>query len=287
MPITDQLSVITDEIDQDFEYVLDIAQQYGIKDVEVRKVWDKNIAVFDDDELLKMKKALEEREMGISMVSGPFAKTVLPGSKYEKKSGESFDRNTMYNLSFFDRLVEIAHFLDTPNIRIFNFFTIGVELNDESWNLMIETLRPYVKKAEEEGIVLMVENEHVCFLDTLEHTTRFFQEMNSPAIKLNLDPGNYYSAKQPTDTGAYRPFYENDWVGYMHVKDPKFRLPFLGGKFTTVGQGKIDYNSLFQQALEYDYNGYFSLETHVLLKKEQTSVKSLDYLKSLLEEIGR
>jgi len=46
-----KLSIITDEISQDFEEVLQIAQGFGIKDVEVRGVWGKNIALFEDEDL--------------------------------------------------------------------------------------------------------------------------------------------------------------------------------------------------------------------------------------------
>ncbi|MBD3349974.1 MAG: TIM barrel protein [Candidatus Lokiarchaeota archaeon] len=281
----DQLSIITDEICQNIEHVLDISQKYGIKDVELRKVWDKNIANFTDSDLKKLKKLLDERNMGVSMISGPFGKCVLPGSKYAKNNGESFSRNVEYNLGLFERLVEISDILETQNIRVFNFLKMGSEVNEESWKLMMDTIKPYVNKAESLNKVLMLENEHFCFLDTIKNTRRFFNEIDSNAIKLNLDPGNYYSAGEPTDTKAYEEFYENNWVGHVHVKDPKFKLPFIGGTFGVVGKGKIDYKSLFKQALRHDYDGYFSLETHVLIKKEKTSIRSLENISDMLKSL--
>lgn len=270
---------------QDVIQVIDAINEFGIKDIELRKVWGKNIALFTNEELNKLKKVVNDKGMGFSMISGPFAKCVLPNSKAATSKSNNFNRNVTYNLGFFDRLVEISNILETPNIRIFNFFKAGSKMNQEDWNLMINTLRPYVEQAEKLGKVLMLENEHVCFADTIERTARFFKEMDNKAMKLNLDPGNFYSAGEPVNPESYEIFYEKNWVGHMHIKDSKFRLPLVGSKFGVVGEGRIDYKKLIKQAIEHGFKGYFSLETHVLKNKWQTSLKSLNYLSSILKNL--
>ena len=70
----EQLCVITDEISQDFDHALDVAGEYGVKSVDLRKIWDKNIALFTDDELKKLKEALDKRNMKVAVVTGPFGK---------------------------------------------------------------------------------------------------------------------------------------------------------------------------------------------------------------------
>ncbi len=281
-----KLSIITDEISQDFEEVLQIAQGFGIKDVEVRGVWGKNIALFEDEDLQKMNALLKKYEMGISMVSGPFGKSLLPGSLFDifhKK--KNFTLNPEYNLSLFDRIVEISDILGTDIIRVFNFFKFGVRSSKQkNWDKMKKYIRKYAKKAEQKGKILMLENEHVCFADNIENTFKILKEIDSPALKLNLDPGNFYSAKDGVVPEDYRIFYENEMVGYMHIKDPVGRIPIIGSNFGVVGEGKIDYESLISQALNYDYKGYFSLETHCLKNKKDVSLKSLEYLSHLLKQ---
>ncbi len=285
MDITTHLGVITDEISQDFAHALEVAQQFGLTTVELRSIGHKNIALFANDELQHLKDLLTARAMKVNVVSGPFAKCVLPNSRWAKEGGTSFARNPTYNLGCFDRLVEIATFFDTPLIRIFNFLKFGARGFEKGWAQMKETLSRYVQKAESAGKILVLENDIGFFADTVAHTRRVFEEIRSPALKLNLDPGNFFSVKSPTTPDAFHWFYDEGLVAHMHVKDARRRFPLIGGNWGVVGEGRIDYRSLFKQAMEHGYEGYFSLETHPLKNKEEKSVKSLHNLTQMLQEL--
>ncbi len=285
MDVNNHLSVITDEISQDLAHALDVAQRFGINVVEVRNIWHKNIALFTDDELGRVKDMLAPRGMKVNVVSGPFAKCVLPGSRWAKDAGTSFARNPTYNLGCFDRLVKIATFFDTPFLRIFNFLKFGAGGFEKGWARMKDTLRPYIERAEQLGKIFVLENDIGFHADTVEHTRRFFEEMRSPALRLNLDPGNYFSVKSPTTPAAFQWFYDAGLVAHMHVKDARRRFPFIGGNWGVVGEGRIDYRSLFKQALDHGFKGYFSLETHALKNKEAKSIKSLEHLTQILRAL--
>lgn len=285
MDIAAHLSVITDEISQDFAHALEVAQRFGINAVELRSIWHKNIVLFTNDELQRLKELLNARAMKVNVISGPFAKCVLPGSQWEKGSGTSFVRNPTYNLGCFDRLLEIATFFGTPLIRVFNFLKFGAGGFEKGWVRMKETLRPHIQKAEQQGKILVLENDIGFFADTVLHTKRFFEEMRSPALKLNLDPGNFFSVKSPTSPDEFHWFYDEGLVAHMHVKDARRRFPLIGGNWGVVGEGRIDYQSLFKQAMEHGFKGYFSLETHALMNKESKSVKSLEYLTKILQQL--
>ncbi len=142
------LSVITDEISQDFDRALEVASEYGVKAVDLRKIWKKNIAKFTDDELTRLKELLDRYSITVGVITGPFGKCVLPSSKFATDKKESFMRNPSYNLSFFERLVEISDFFNTPFIRIFAFLKMGLKSKEEGWNEMINLLVPFIKKAE-------------------------------------------------------------------------------------------------------------------------------------------
>ncbi len=286
MALLDQLSVITDELTQDFRQALNIASSVGCKTVEVRKVWNKNIALFTDDELNRMKNYLDKKNMKVSVISSPLFKCVLPSSKFATNKTASFSRNPNYNMSYFDRIVEIADFFETPYIRIFNFLKpiFGIKY-EEKYLEMLALMKPYIEKAEKLKKILVLENESVAFADTIANTARFLVDMDSPSLKLNLDPGNFFSVKQPTTPEAYALFYKKGWVQHMHIKDARTRILKLHSLFDVVGTGKIDYKKLIQQSVDFGYTGYYSLETHASSNLAQKSVASLRYLKELIEKL--
>ena len=280
-----QISVVTDEISQDFERALDVAVEYNITTVDVRSLWNKNIALLNENELIKMKKALDKRNMHINVITSPFGRCVLPSSRLSTNKKKSLLRNTKYNLGLFERIIEIADFFETPNIRIFSFFQKRKDKVKEKWEEMIELLTPYVKKAEDLDKILLLENDYLLMVANIENTKRFFEDLNSEALKLILDPGNYYMEGDATTPEAYSYFYEKDLVKHIHVKDPKYMIPGITGIFTVVGEGKIDYESLFKQAIDCDYKGYFCLETHALRNKENISKKSLKNMYNILKDL--
>lgn len=279
----DQLCVITDEISQDFEHALDVALEYGVKVVDLRKIWNKNIALFTEVELNKLKEALDKRNMKVAVITGPFGKCFLPGAKFTSKK-ESFMRNPDYNLGRFDHLVEISDFFNTPYIRIFGFAIFGYRSKEKRWQKMKDCLIPYIEKAEELNKILLIENDLGMNVATIEETKRFFKEISSDNIKLVLDPGNYFMKRELTTPEAYEYFYENDLVGHLHIKDPKKKLP-IAATFGIVGEGKIDYFPLFKQAINHGYKGYFSLETHSIKNKEDISRKSFEYMVKWLNQL--
>ena len=280
-----QISVVTDEISQDFEHALDIAQEFGILAVDVRTLWNKNIALLSNDELTRMQEALNQRDMQINVITSPFGKCVLPSSRFSTNKKESLWRNPEYNLALFDRIIEISEFFNTPNIRIFSFFEKRKNKVDNKWEEMINLMEPYVKKAEDRKKNLLLENDYMLMVANIEHTKRFFEDLNSESLKLILDPGNYYLEGESTDIGVYECFYEENLVKHIHVKDPKYMIPGITGVFTVVGEGKINYKSIFKQAIDYGYEGYFCLETHALRNKEIVSRKSLQNMHEILKQI--
>ena len=282
---TNQISVVTDEISQDFKHALDVAAEYNITAIDVRTLWNKNIALLNENELLKMKRALEERNMHVNVITSPFGRCVLPSSRFSTSKKKNLLRNPEFNLGLFERIIEISDFFKTPNIRIFSFFQKRKNKVKDKWEEMIELLTPYVKRAEELGKTLLLENDYLLMVANIENTKRFFEELNSEALKLILDPGNYYMEGDPTTPEAYSYFYEKDLVKHIHIKDPKYMIPSITGIFTVVGEGKIDYESLFKQAIDFDYKGYFCLETHVLRNKENISKKSLQNMYNILKDL--
>ena len=72
-----KLSVISDEISQDFQRVVDVCQEYEVPMVEPRSVWEKAPQDLTDDDVAKMKQILDAAGMSVSAIAAPFFKCDL------------------------------------------------------------------------------------------------------------------------------------------------------------------------------------------------------------------
>src|SRR5215510_3267828 len=84
-----KLSVITDEISQDFAHACEIAsKEFGIGYVELRAMHDKNIMKWDAYDIAEVKKVLDRFKLRVSQLASPVFKTDWPGapkSRYSPK----------------------------------------------------------------------------------------------------------------------------------------------------------------------------------------------------------
>ena len=74
-----KLSVISDEISQDFQRVVDVCQEYDVPMVEPRSVWEKAPQDLTDDDVAKMKQILDAAGMSVSAIAAPRANGHLRG----------------------------------------------------------------------------------------------------------------------------------------------------------------------------------------------------------------
>src|SRR5690606_41811086 len=58
-----KVSVITDEIGQDFERALDVALEHRVRHVELRALWDTNVAHLTPEQVARAKELLDQRGM--------------------------------------------------------------------------------------------------------------------------------------------------------------------------------------------------------------------------------
>ena len=72
-----RLSVITDEISQEFEHALDVMAEYGVTGAELRGLWGTNIADLDAGQIARAQRALAERGMVASALATPMFKCDL------------------------------------------------------------------------------------------------------------------------------------------------------------------------------------------------------------------
>jgi sugar phosphate isomerase/epimerase len=277
-----KLSVITDEISLDLAHALDVMREFGVQGAELRGVWDSNIGDLSMEEAAKAKGLIEESGMAVAAISSPFFKCSLT----DDEAGESgisplaSTRNMDDQMALLDRCIELARLFDTRLIRVFSFWKRG-PLTDEIEEQIVEAFVEPVRIAERCGMILVLENEHACYLGTGVDTARVLRKVNSPALRAVWDPGNAFFADEDPFPGGYEAI--RDYVAHVHVKDA-MRNERGESQFAVVGEGSIDFRSQFAALKADGFSGYISLETHCQ-PGEECSKLSLTAMNRILADL--
>lgn len=266
-----RLSAITDEISQEFEYALDVLKEYGATGAELRGLWGTNIADLSDDQAQQAKSALQARGLAVACLATPFYKCDLlvdtpPAGEDARRMHLAKPRGLEQQMDLLRRCIRLAHHFDTRLIRVFSFWrkealTPAVEAQ------IVDAFAEPLELAEKEGVTLVLENEHACFIGTGAEAARIASEINSPNFQLVWDPGNAFGAGEhpyPEGYEAVKP-----WLAHVHIKDGKMvETPEQGAQlqWCVVGEGEIDYVGQFAALKRDGYSGYISLETHYIPK---------------------
>ena len=281
-----EVTVITDEIDADLDHALDVMAEYGVTGAELRQVWDKNIADTTEDDWKRIKTSLDAHGARVIGLATPFYKCDLPGEWSDSPAGalhSASARGLGDQIALLEHCFAAARFFDTRLIRVFSFWKRG-PLTPEIEEFIVDAFAEPVAMAEREGLTLVLENEHACYLGTGAQAARVLAEINSPAMRAVWDPGNAImdgEVPYPAGYEAIKPF-----IAHVHVKDAK-RLPDKPTpQWTVVGGGDIDWRGQFAALRTDGYTGYLSLETHYAENgsKETASRACLENLLRLVAE---
>ncbi len=262
-----RLAAITDEISQDFEHALDVLLEYNATGAELRGLWNTNIADLSDDQADRAKTALDSRNIRVVCLSTPFFKCDMEDDNplAPTESGAMHlakPRGFPEQIDILRRCIHLAHLFGTNYLRIFSFWK-KQPLTPEIEDRIIKALAEPLKIAADEGIILLMENEHSCLLGTGEETASLVSKVNSPNLKIVWDPGNAFFAGEAAYPDGYD--FVRTWVEHVHIKDGITKnTPEHGAQpqWCVVGKGEIDYKGQFAALNADGYNGYISLETH-------------------------
>ena len=125
-----KMAVITDEIDADLGRALDVMAEYGVRGVELRSVWDKNIAEAPRGYWQRAKDLIDGRGMHVVGIASPFFKCDMPGveTAVDGPAGplhSASARGLGDQIALLQHCIEAARFFDTNLIRVFSFWKRG------------------------------------------------------------------------------------------------------------------------------------------------------------------
>jgi len=244
-----RLALFTDEVSQDLEKALKLAVRYGLDGVELRTVWEKPVQHLFPDEVARIHSLLEEHELRVAAIASLVFKCELDDQSAHRE-----------HLGYLRSCVRLAKGLDTKIIRVFTFWKRGS--SQPVWDRIKIQFRPALQLAEDEGVVLGVENEHSTYCATAAETARFVAELDAPSVRVVWDPCNEVYAEEGST--PYPDAYEMvaPLVVHMHVKDARKDTATREARITPLGEGVIDWKGQLRELLARRYEGYISLETH-------------------------
>ena len=280
-----RISVINDEISQDFGHACEIAsQEFGMHWIELRSMWKKNIVSLDEKEVAEARRILDKFQLRVTDIASPLFKVDWPGAPKSKFS-EAKSFGASFTLAqqdeVLDRAIDMAKAFQTDRVRCFDFWRLDDQapyrpaINDK--------LLQAANKAGQKGITLVLENEPACNTATGAEAAKVLDAVKSPYLMLNWDPGNAATLGETPYPDGYN-LLPKDRIGHCHCKDAVKKGK--GYDWAPMGGGIIDWAGQFKALQRDGYHFAVSLETHWNGggSPEESTRKSWAGMKKLLQQ---
>src|SRR5690242_13499218 len=157
-----RLSVITDELTQDFDRACSIAaKDFGLKWVEIRELWKKNSMALDANEIAEARRILDRYGLRVTDIASPLFKVDWKGAPRSKFSPKHDEFNASYTFEqqgeVLERSIALAKAWSTERIRCFDYWRLDNQAPYRE--AMNEKLRRAAETAGKQGLLLVLENE--------------------------------------------------------------------------------------------------------------------------------
>jgi len=258
-----QVGIISDEISQDFGHACEVAsQEFGMKYVELRELWNKSLFDLTPKELADAKAILAKYNLRVFDIASPLFKVDWPGAPRSKFSPTGDQYGTSFKFDQQDdvlqRGIELAKAFDCERVRCFDFW----QLDDPSpfRKEMNQKLLKAANTLGERGLILVIENEPSCNTATGAEAGKLLAEIPSPHLLLNWDPGNAAMLGEIPYPDGYSHLPKKR-IGHCHCKDIQTNTDGKLG-WAPMGRGTIDWVGQFRALKQDGYRHAVSLETH-------------------------
>jgi sugar phosphate isomerase/epimerase len=264
-----KLAVVTDELSDDLETALELAADMGLRHVELRGVGGRRVPRLDSYWRRRLPQLLARFRMQVAAISPGLFKIPLPAPvpegfqvlRWQDREESARERRqealfTDHRTALLEESLALAQELDCRIV-----VTFGVVKTPGTTPVppaVVEALADAARRAERAGIVLALENEHICWADTGARTAALVRQIGSPALRVNWDPGNALAAGERPYPDGYAAV--RGLVAHVHVKDARRVTPDTV-EWTT--EGDIDWAGQLRALREDGYDGTLSIETHV------------------------
>jgi sugar phosphate isomerase/epimerase len=286
-----KVGVIADEISQDFDHACSvIANEFGLRYVELREMWGKNLQQSSDDDLAKAQGILAKYKLTVTDIGSPLFKVNWPGaphSQYASKEDMHGADEAAFNKqgAVLDKSIELAKRFKTDKVRCFDFWRIE---DQKPYREAINAkLDEFAERAGKQGVMLVLENEGACNTATGREAAATLAGVKSKNLALNWDPGNAVMRGEfDAFPGGWNAL-PKDRIHHCHVKNA---IKDAAGKivWSPVDIGYVDWAGQFKALKGIGYSNATNLETHWKDGKspESSTRTSWEGMKKKLVEAG-
>lgn len=238
-----KLSGFADEIDTDLKKQIQVLNKLGIHHVEMRGVNGRGLVEYSVNEAKEIKKQLTDSGIQLSSVGSPIGKI---------KITDDF----VPHMELYKHTVEIAHEMETPNIRMFSFFMPENESYEPYRGKVMDQMGQFVDYAKSNNIILLHENEKDIYGDMADRCLELMKEFYGEYFKAVFDFANFVQCKQDT-IAAYEML--KPYIAYIHIKDALWS----DGSVVPAGYGDGNVEKILTMLKDSGYQGFLSLEPHL------------------------
>jgi sugar phosphate isomerase/epimerase len=273
-----KLGFTTDEVTQDLEAALKFAQEFGLKWVEIRNLWNRYVTETSLDEVKRVKRLCDSYGVRVSVLDTALFKCALPGTRPAGNQKDDYPYQEQAPL--LKRAIDRSEILDTRFIRIFSFWR--VENPDEVWDQVVGHMLKMVELAQAAGRVLLLENVGGGMVETSVESARLLKAVSSPNLGLAWDPANAFCAGEEPFPDGYA-ILDKKLVHHIHLRDAGRDPKTDRCRWLPVGKGEIDNFGLLRALVRDKYEGTLSLETHYRRPDGNKELATRESLQGLLE----
>ncbi len=243
-----RLSAFADEISAEPVEQLDVLDRLGIKHVEFRAIFGKNVMDLSASQHEAFRGLLRDRGFGLSAIGSPIGKI---------KITDPFEPH----LERFARALDLCDFYATPRLRIFSYYIPDEVDRDAVRDEVMRRMRAKAEIAEGRGVALFLENEKGIYGDTAPRVFDILRTVDIPCLSAAFDPANFLEVGQPIDEAwsLLRPK-----TLHFHVKD----YDPATHKNVPAGQGGGKIPELIADAVARGYAGFCTLEPHLVVAEK-------------------
>ena len=288
-PASLRLSILTDEISQDFGHACEVASRdFGMGLVDLREAGGKNLMNWDAAQIADVRKVVDRFNLRVACLATPISKVDWPEAPKSKFSPKRDEFGASFTFAQQDELLErafeLAKQFQTDRIRVFDFWRLEDQKPHRA--AIDDVVRKAAAKAGKRGLILVLENEYACNTATGAEAGRLAAAIPDKALQITWDPGNAQFRDEVPFPGGYAAIPKGR-IGHMHCKDAAKRAD---GKWEwmAMGSGVIDWAGQFRALKADGYSHACTLETHWrgAGTPEASSRESFAGMKSLLHKAG-
>jgi len=288
-PASLRLSILTDEISQDFGHACEVASRdFGMGLVDLREAGGKNLMNWDAAQIADVRKVVDRFNLRVACLATPIFKVDWPEAPKSQFSPKRDEFGASFTFAQQDELLErafeLAKQFQTDRIRVFDFWRLEDQKPHRA--AIDDVVRKAAAKAGKRGLILVLENEYACNTATGAEAGRLAAAIPDKALQITWDPGNAQFRDEVPFPGGYAAIPKGR-IGHMHCKDAAKRAD---GKWEwmAMGSGVIDWAGQFRALKADGYSRACTLETHWrgAGTPEASSRESFAGMKSLLHKAG-